>query len=269
MKSQCGICWECVPRRVLDLRPTRRLSAAISSYRYRTGTPSPHPPTHAPDHTRTPGHTRRPTPHHSPASAVVVTVMATAPGRGSSEGASPTASVTAILRVPVKRHRGGAGTHTGHTGHTGARGHTDHTDEPHNHPSKPNDTPARPRDGRNRGRLNSRKNSRKPAVRGAGKKTPGAPRGELGHTRDTRAQGSHRRTSQPSKPTMAPTHGRRSRPTHAVAGSRPQGRPLAQPLPRPGCRPVGPVQYRGQPPVGGSLSSEPRINRINCPLFPL
>ena len=62
----------------------------------------PHPPTHAPDHTRTPGHTRRPTPHHSPspASAVVVTVMATAPGRGSSEGASPTASVTALLRVP-------------------------------------------------------------------------------------------------------------------------------------------------------------------------
>ena len=33
----------------------------------------PHPPTHAPDHTRTLGHTRRPTPHHSPASAVVVT----------------------------------------------------------------------------------------------------------------------------------------------------------------------------------------------------
>ena len=41
----------------------------------------------------------RTTPHHSPASAVVVTVMATAPGRGSSEGASPTASVTALLRV--------------------------------------------------------------------------------------------------------------------------------------------------------------------------
>ena len=31
---------------------------------------------------------------------MVVTVMATAPGRGSSEGASPTASVTALLRVP-------------------------------------------------------------------------------------------------------------------------------------------------------------------------
>ena len=116
MKSQCGICWECVPRRVLDLRPTRRLSAAISSYLYSTGNKSF-------SKTRT------------------------------------------------------------------------------SQPSKPNDTPARPRDGRNRGRLNSRKNSRKPAVRGAGKKTPGAPRGELGHTRDTRAQGSHRRTSQPSKPT--------------------------------------------------------------------
>ena len=59
----------------------------------------PHPPTHAPDHTRTPGHTRRPTPHHSPASAVVVTVMATAPGRGSSEG----------VFYPVKRHRGEPG----------------------------------------------------------------------------------------------------------------------------------------------------------------
>ena len=39
--------------------------------------------------------------------------------------------------VPVKRHAGGAGTHTGHThgytrvhtGHAGAQGHTDHTDD--------------------------------------------------------------------------------------------------------------------------------------------
>ena len=66
--------------------------------------------------------------------------------------------------APVKRHRGGPGHDTGHTGHTGARGHTDHTDEPHNNPPKPNDTPARPRDGRNCGRLNSRKNSRRPGV---------------------------------------------------------------------------------------------------------
>ena len=62
-----------------------------------------------------------------------------------------------------KKTPGGAGTHTGHTGHTGARGHTDHTDEPHNEPPRPNDTPTRPRDGRNRDRLNSRKNSRRPA----------------------------------------------------------------------------------------------------------
>ena len=65
--------------------------------------------------------------------------------------------------------------------------------------------------------------------------------GEPGHTRDTgayagharaRAHGSHRRTSQPSKPTNPPTHGRRSRPrAHNVW--RAQGRPLAQPLPRP------------------------------------
>ena len=51
-----------------------------------------------------------PTPHHSPASAVVVTVMATAPGRGSSEGASPTASVTALLRVPGGTEVSGFGT---------------------------------------------------------------------------------------------------------------------------------------------------------------
>jgi hypothetical protein len=47
--------------------------------------------------------THHASPHTTPltrSSAVVVTVMATAPGRGSSEGASPTASVTALLRVP-------------------------------------------------------------------------------------------------------------------------------------------------------------------------
>ena len=59
----------------------------------------PHPQTHAPDHTRTPGRTRRRT-YTTPltrSSAVVVTEMATAPGRGSSEGASPTASVTGLF----------------------------------------------------------------------------------------------------------------------------------------------------------------------------
>ena len=35
-----------------------------------------------------------------------------------------------------------------------------------------------------------------------------------GHTRDTRAHGSHRRTSQTSKPTMQPTAVRSRRPTH-------------------------------------------------------
>ena len=68
--------------------------------------------------------------HHTTrtrSSAVVVTVMATAPGRGSSEGASPTASVTAILRVPVKRHRGEPG-HTRDTRDTRAhaRAHGSH-----------------------------------------------------------------------------------------------------------------------------------------------
>ena len=68
-----------------------------------------------------------------------------------------------------KKTPGGAGTHTGHTGHTGARGPTDHTDEPHkSQPSTQTQrhtrSPARPRDGRNRDRLNSRKNSRRPGV---------------------------------------------------------------------------------------------------------
>ena len=45
----------------------------------------------------------------------------------------------------------------------GTHGRTDHTDEPHNHPN-PDDTPARPRDGRNRSRLNSRMNSRGPGA---------------------------------------------------------------------------------------------------------
>ena len=35
-------------------------------------------------------------------------------------------------------------------------------------------------------------------------------RGEPGHTRDTRAHGSHRRTSQPSKPTNPPSNPRPS-----------------------------------------------------------
>ena len=103
-----------------------------------------------PDHTRTPGHTRRPTPHHSPASAVVVTVMATAPGR--------------------KKTSGGAGTHTGHES--------------------------------------------------TGKKTPGEP----GHTRDThgtrgrtRAHGTRRQISQPSKPPTTHPHDHATAET--VAGS--------------------------------------------------
>ena len=55
----------------------------------------------------------------------------------------PCVGETARLHFTGKKTPGGAGTHTGHTGHTGARGHTDHTDEPHNHPLKSNDTPAR------------------------------------------------------------------------------------------------------------------------------
>ena len=55
-----------------------------------------------------------------------------------------------------------------------------------------------------------------------GKKTPGGAGTHTGHT-GTRAHGSH--TDEPHNHPNPPTHGRRSRPA--------QGRPLAQPLPRP------------------------------------
>ena len=81
--------------------------------------------------------------------------------------------------VPVKRHLRGEPGHTRDTQDTRAhapRGHTDHTQTNFttSQPSKPNDTPARARDGRNRGRLNSRKNS---PWRTAAGPEPTAPRG--------------------------------------------------------------------------------------------
>ena len=64
--------------------------------------------------------------------------------------------------VTGKKTLRGAGTsHGTHTGHTGAHGHTDHTDESHNHPNPtthPHDhATGQAADGRNRGRLNSRR----------------------------------------------------------------------------------------------------------------
>ena len=56
-----------------------------------------------------------------------------------------------FLGLSGKKTPGGAGIHMGHTG---AHGHTDHTDEPHNRPKT--NAPARQRDDRIRGRLNSR-----------------------------------------------------------------------------------------------------------------
>ena len=58
-------------------------------------------------------------------------------------------------------------------------------------------------------------------------------RGEPGHARDTRAHGSHRRTSQPSKPTMQPT-AVRSRPTLSTGKKTPggPGRVSVQPDPQ-------------------------------------
>ena len=65
-------------------------------------------------------------------------------------------------RLPVKRHRGSRDTHGTHKR---TRGHTDHTDEPHNHPNPtthPHDHATA--ETRNRGRLNSSKNSRRPGA---------------------------------------------------------------------------------------------------------
>ena len=66
-------------------------------------------------------------------------------------------------------------THRTHTGHAGAQGHTDHTDEPHDHPNSPTHTqPARQRDGRNRGRLNSRRPGADRSPRSTQKRPPPA-----------------------------------------------------------------------------------------------
>ena len=149
----------------------------------------PNPPTHGrwsrgqrvTAHTETPWPARsREATGTSLATAVAATAL-TAVALAAAALATPAiavaaATLAAVTAVGTKEYGTGTGkkkdtggsrerdTHTGHTGHTGARGHTDHTDEPHNHPPKPNDTPARSRDGRTRGRLNSRKNSRKPGV---------------------------------------------------------------------------------------------------------
>jgi hypothetical protein len=97
-----------------------------------------------------------------------------------------------------KKTPGGAGTHTGHIygkKTPGEPGHTRDTRDTRAHarahgshrrisqPSKPNDTPARPRDGRNRGRLNSRS-----AARRAAGPEPTAPRGRLRRGRPQRTR---------------------------------------------------------------------------------
>ena len=68
--------------------------------------------------------------------------------------------------ITVKRHRGEPG-HTRDTrdtrAHAGTRITQTNLTTIHPNPTT-QDTPARPRDGRNRGRLNSRKNSRRPGV---------------------------------------------------------------------------------------------------------
>ena len=87
--------------------------------------------------------------------------------------------------------------HTGHGTHKRTRGHTEDTDEPHNHPNPtthPHDHATA--ETRNRGRLNSHKNSRRPGVdcsprptqkrpppaNRPGKKTPGGAGTHTGHT---------------------------------------------------------------------------------------
>ena len=127
--------------------------------------------------------------------------------------------------------------HTGHTGHTGARGHTDHTDEPHNHPPKANDTPARkPRPTQQpqeqlqaRSRplpaadseeaalsepdpASTRSQSASPRLlEGIPVKSHWGSRDTLGTHGRKRAHGRHRRTSQPSKPTKTPARQRDDR----------------------------------------------------------
>ena len=93
--------------------------------------------------------------------------------------------------VPVKRHRGEPG-HTRDTHGTRGRTRAHGTHRQTSQPSKPNDTPARPRDGRNRGRLSIRRAGPEPTAprgrlctgTGTGKKTPGGAgtTGKLMHT---------------------------------------------------------------------------------------
>ena len=85
---------------------------------------------------------------------------------------------------------------------------------------------------------------------GTGKKTPGG--AETRDTRGTQAHGSHRRTSQPSKPTNPPGHDLAST-TESAAGSTaaaqeeepnaPRGRLRRGRLQRTGKKTPGPVQY--------------------------
>ena len=98
--------------------------------------------------------------------------------RAAALSACPLQTRERATKLPVKRHRGTPGQNTGHTG---ARGHTDHTDEPHNQAPKPNDTPARPRDGRNRDRL-------KTVARTAAGPESTAPRGRLRRGRPQRTR---------------------------------------------------------------------------------
>ena len=75
-----------------------------------------------------------------------------------------------------KKTPGGAGTHTRDTrAHAGTR--ITRTNLTTNHPNPTTRTHTRPRDGRNRDRLNSRKNSRRPGVDRSPRST--APRGRL------------------------------------------------------------------------------------------
>ena len=79
--------------------------------------------------------------------------------RGEPGHTRDTRDTRAHALLPVKRYRGEPGhTRDTHGTHGRTRAHGSHRRT--SQPSKPNDTPARPRDGRNRGRLNSRSRPR-------------------------------------------------------------------------------------------------------------
>ena len=90
-------------------RDTHKTDTRTSQTNLKANPTHRHTRTHARPHPNPGTHASPDTTPLTRSSAVVVTVMATAPRRGSSEGASPTASVAALLRIPGSAEVGGFG----------------------------------------------------------------------------------------------------------------------------------------------------------------